>query len=174
MKSLIRLVKKIEKKERQIIPIVDNKDGGINAECLLLLQCPGQGAIKSGEISRDNYDQTAKYFSKKMKTYKISRENTVILNAIPWAETKFNALNMEKGAKYLYEFLMILRKLKVVVLVGHVAQTMWSNHLEQTPDCRVYLCPQWSTRNIHKNEKYDVIISNVFEQVAKYLKKERE
>lgn len=46
------------------IPFFDPLDGGVNASILFLLEAPGPKAIKSGFVSRDNPDNTAKNFRK--------------------------------------------------------------------------------------------------------------
>jgi len=44
------------------IPYFDPLDGGVDAKALFLLEAPGPKAIRSGFISRNNPDETAKNF----------------------------------------------------------------------------------------------------------------
>src|SRR5690349_6856842 len=66
----------------RIIPDFDPWDGGINAECLFLLEAPGRNALKF--VSRNNNDETAKNFFKLNTEAKLPRKRTVSWNIVPW------------------------------------------------------------------------------------------
>src|SRR5687768_17686660 len=44
------------------VPDFDPLDGGVLAECLFVLEAPGGRAVRSGFVSRNNPDETAKNF----------------------------------------------------------------------------------------------------------------
>ena len=66
------------------IPDFDPWDGGIDAEILFLLEAPGANAVKSGFISRNNNDQSAKNFHEISAEAGIPRTRTITWNIVPW------------------------------------------------------------------------------------------
>lgn len=110
------------------IPYFDPLDGGVNARCLLLLEAPGRQAVKSGFVSRNNPDPTAKNWLLLLEEAGLRREDTVIWNVVPWyvgEEGRIRAVrrsDVDKALQYLRELLGLLLNLRVVVLVGRKAQ----------------------------------------------------
>lgn len=110
------------------IPDFDPRDGGIEAEILFLLEAPGANAVKSGFISRNNNDQSAKNFHEISSEASIPRTRTVTWNIVPWyigSGTKIRPANggdIASGSSSLSRFLDLLPRLRVVVLVGRNAQ----------------------------------------------------
>jgi hypothetical protein len=61
MKSLVELMGELrEISGGRTVPNFDPDDSGVDAEVLLLFQDPGPKVIKTGFISRDNPDQSAR------------------------------------------------------------------------------------------------------------------
>lgn len=86
VKELNTFVSYIRKKTNKDdnVPYFDPCDGGANAKCLFLFEAPGSKAVKTGFISRDNPDGTAKNFSELNDEAKLDRKLTVSWNIIPW------------------------------------------------------------------------------------------
>ena len=110
------------------IPFFDPCDGGILADALFLLEAPGRNAVRSGFISRDNPDPSARNFRSLLAAATIPRERTVLWNIVPWylgTGTKIRAAgstDIAAGVSHLPGLLKLLAGLRVVVLVGHKAQ----------------------------------------------------
>ena len=66
------------------IPQFDPLDGGIDAECLFLLEAPGPKAVNSGFVSRNNPDETAKNFFELNVGAGLERSKTITWNVVPW------------------------------------------------------------------------------------------
>ena len=66
------------------VPYFDPADGGVQADCLFLLEAPGPKAVKSGFVSRNNPDETAKNFFLLNLEAGIDRERTIVWNIVPW------------------------------------------------------------------------------------------
>ena len=110
------------------IPDFDPWDGGVKAEILFLLEAPGAKAVKSGFISRNNNDETAKNFHEISSEAGIPRTRTITWNIVPWyigSGTKIRPPaggDIASGSSSLARFLDLLPHLRVVVLVGLNAQ----------------------------------------------------
>jgi hypothetical protein len=111
------------------IPYFDPADGGTNATVLYLLEAPGAGATKSGFVSRDNPDETAKNFFLLNREAGIDRGKTVIWNVVPWYIGNGKGIRAAKardptaGANSLARLFGLLPKLQCVVFLGaHAAQ----------------------------------------------------
>lgn len=110
------------------IPDFDPWDGGVDAEILFLLEAPGAKAVKSGFISRNNNDESAKNFHEISAESGIPRSRTITWNIVPWyigSGTKIRPPtggDIASGSSSLARFLDLLPRLKVVVLVGRNAQ----------------------------------------------------
>lgn len=115
------------------IPYFDPLDGGVEAECLFVLESPGRRGTQekakgSGFISRNNPDPTAKNFFNFNEQVGIPRELTVSWNIVPWYVGQKNKLgdvlpsDVYDGLPYLGELIDILPKLKVIVLMGGSAR----------------------------------------------------
>ena len=66
------------------VPEFDPKNGNEKAKFLFLLEAPGPKALKTGLISFDNPDPTAKNFCKQLEESKISKKDVAVWNVIPW------------------------------------------------------------------------------------------
>ncbi|HEC64600.1 MAG TPA: hypothetical protein ENI23_04850 [bacterium] len=65
------------------VPLPDEKNGGIGASILFIYERPGRkGAGKSGQISFDNKDPTARFFKELFLSIGMSRKDIFITNAV--------------------------------------------------------------------------------------------
>jgi uracil-DNA glycosylase len=127
IKPLADFVKTLGRDEYGEVPNFDPNDGGVDAEALFLLEKPGEKAIESGFVSRNNNDDTAANILRFMKEADIPRKKTCLWNAVPGRKTpgKPTTLEIQQGATALADLLRILGKVQVVVLVGKEAGQAW-------------------------------------------------
>lgn len=110
------------------IPYFDPLDGGIRAQCLFLLEAPGPKAVKSGFVSRNNPDQTARNFFLLNREAGIDRRLTVTWNIVPWYIGDGNKIraakrsDIEAGKTHLWTLLSMLADLRCIALIGRKAQ----------------------------------------------------
>jgi len=110
------------------IPYFDPWDGGIAAEVLFLLEAPGPKAVKSGFISRNNPDESAKNFFELNQQAGILRKRTTLWNIVPWFICSgsriraANSVDIHDGIRSLKSVLDLLPNLRAIVLVGKKAQ----------------------------------------------------
>lgn len=137
------------------VPDFDPLDGGINAQCLFLLEAPGSRAIGSGFISRDNPDETAKNFWCLNREAGLARERTVTWNAVPWylgTDTRIRApvrADHTAAEEHVRELLSLLPELRVVVLVGRAAQRCSAVVRNAAPNVAVLSCPHPSPLSLN-------------------------
>jgi len=98
------------------VPIPDEKNGGREASTLFINERPGRkGAGKSGRISFENEDPTARFFKKLFSTIDISRKDIFITNAVlcyPSTEWYVDTAPQRKQIRNCLSFLE--RQIKVV------------------------------------------------------------
>ena len=132
MTELIRFVQELRTETRygNGIPFFDPCDGGIEAEILVLAEAPGPKAVKTGFISRNNPDPSAKNFLGLLQEAGIPRSATILWNIVPWyvgTEDRSSIRPAERqdiadGLPYLYQLLDLLPRLHTIVLLGRKAQ----------------------------------------------------
>jgi len=126
------------------VPYFDPLDGGIEAECLFLLEAPGRRAIKSGFISRNNPDETAKNWFELNREATIPRERTISWNIVPWyigSSVKIRPASNKDiwdGLSYLDCLIALLPRLRIVALVGRKAQSMSDLIQQRYPALRIF------------------------------------
>jgi len=129
IRNFTSLVKEIRRHRRQKgfpeeRPYFDPMDGGKNARALFLLQAPRRKAVRSGFVSRDNPDPTAKNMLDVLQEAGLSRNETVLWNIVPWYLGSSSKIrkprksDIEEGKAYVPRLLEILPRLKVVALCG--------------------------------------------------------
>jgi len=129
------------------IPYFDPWDGGIDAECLFLLEAPGSNAVVSSFISRNNNDETAKNFFILNCEAGLPRKLTISWNIVPWyigTERKIRVANMKditEGIPYLVRLIELLPKLRAVVLLGRKAERAESYILSARPNLTIFRSP---------------------------------
>jgi uracil-DNA glycosylase len=157
------------------VPDFDPCDGGVEAECLFLLEAPGPKAVTSGFVSRNNPDETAKNFYLLNHEAGLPRERTVSWNLVPWyvgSGTRIRAVasaDIEASVPYLKELLALLPKLRVVVLVGRKAQSA-RDVIEQLQfNYTFFECPHPSPLAINGHPERRAEIVLCLKSVAAYL-----
>jgi uracil-DNA glycosylase len=157
------------------IPYFDPWDGGVNAECLFLLEAPGSNAVASGFISRNNNDETAKNFFILNREAGLPRERTVTWNIIPWyigTETKIRAANnkdIADGAPHLLSLLELLPKLRAVVLLGRNAERAERHFSSMKPGVKIFYSPHPSPLYVNNAPGNRDRILKIFVEIAKFI-----
>jgi uracil-DNA glycosylase len=129
------------------VPYFDPWDGGIEAECLFLLEAPGRRAVDSGFISRNNPDETAKNWFELNLAAGIHRERTISWNLVPWyigSDVRIRPArsnDIQEGWPYLQRLIVLLPRLRVVALLGRNAQSVSDQLLERYPALRIFKLP---------------------------------
>lgn len=112
------------------IPYFDPNNGNENAKFLFVLEAPGSKAVKTGFISFDNPDQTARNFKEQLDKAGIKRSEIAIWNVVPWylgnsKKTKIRAAqsrDITKCLGYLGDLVTMLQNLECIILVGGAAR----------------------------------------------------
>ena len=157
------------------IPYFDPSDGGTAAEVLYLLEAPGAKAAKSGFISRNNPDETAKNFFQINQQARIPRQRTIIWNIVPWYIGSGSRIrpatsaDIDMGLRRLNEVLELLPKLRAVVLVGRKAQRASTRIATLRPNCRLFVSPHPSPLFVNNSPVNREKILFVFRQLAEFL-----
>ena len=162
------------------IPYFDPWDGGTNAEVLFLAEAPGPKAVKSGFISRNNPDESAKNFFCLNHKAGICRKRTITWNVVPWyicTGTRIRSAtdhDIQAGLPSLKKLLYLLPKLKMIVLVGKKAQRGLHNlsDIEKwRPDIKISFMwhPSPQCLNRFKDKRGEIL--EVLRKVALYLEK---
>lgn len=113
---------------KEHIPYFDPLDGGVKSRCLFLFEAPGGRALKSGFVSRNNPDETARTFFELNERAGLDRCLTVSWNIVPWylgSDGRIRAArsaDINQGLKHLWDLLDLLKPLDVIVLGGRKAQ----------------------------------------------------
>lgn len=135
------------------VPYFDPWDGGVEATILFLLEAPGPRAVRSGFVSRNNPDETAKNFFELNAEAGIDRRRTVIWNAVPWYIGDGRRIraatqkDLADGLGPLPRLLALLPKLRTIVLVGRKAEKA-AGQLDRTKYA-VLACPHPSPRFVN-------------------------
>lgn len=110
------------------IPYFDPCDGGVEASVLFLLESPGPQAVASGFISRNNNDQSAQAMCEDLLGAGLTRRQTILWNAVPWALTdahgrarKPTSEELGEAEPWTQRTLSVLKHLQVIVLMGQSA-----------------------------------------------------
>jgi uracil-DNA glycosylase len=143
MRQLVEFVESVRRENGGVrVPHFDPLDGGVEAQCLFLLEAPGPQAVCSGFVSRNNPDETAKNWFKLNVDAGIDRRRTIIWNIVPWYIGKDERIrpatdaDIQRGLPYLRRLLTMLKSLRLVVLVGKKAGKArpsiqaWTNNIE--------------------------------------------
>ena len=158
--ELTVLVDRIRRERRcgDAVPYFDPADGGVQAECLFVLEAPGRKAVGSGFISRDNPDESAKNWLEVNTEAGVPRGRTVICNIVPWYVGSGGRIraagstDIKEGWPYLLQLLDMLPRLRVVVLVGRKAQRVAPRLSAARPDLRLMTCPHPSPSFVNRKK----------------------
>ena len=105
------------------VPYFDPLDGGVDACALFLFESPGEGALASGFVSRDNRDPSAAKFAALNKEEGLKRELTSSWNTVPWALGRSpTSDDLQEAEPLLEPMLECFDHLKVVILSGTTAR----------------------------------------------------
>ena len=161
------------------IPYFDPLDGGADAECLFLLEAPGPNAVKSGFVSRNNPDETAKNFFLLNQQALIERQRTAVWNVVPWyvgSGTKIrpaNARDISEGLPFLERLLQLLPQLTVVVLVGAKAARIRAHVATAVPEARIFLIPHPSPMFVNRSPRNRELLLAALNEVSSTLRSDR-
>lgn len=161
------------------IPYFDPWDGGVDADVRYILEAPGGEAVRSGFLSRNNPDETAKNFWELNRSAGIPRRRTVTWNVVPWyigSRTRIRAANgadVKAGSRPLDELLGLLPKLRAVVLIGRKAQRAAGRIARLRPGVRVFRPPHPSPPFVNRAPGNRNGIARVLAEVAKFLRTTR-
>lgn len=158
------------------VPDFDPLDGGVNAECLFLLEAPGRKAVGSGFVSRNNPDETAKNFFNLNCEAKLERTRTIVWNVVPWYVGDGRRIRpvtdkeIADCAPHLEELLDLLPRLHAVVLVGRKAQRAEYLFTKRQNPPRIFHCPHPSPRSLNSRPERRPEILNCLREVSQHLK----
>lgn len=154
-------------------PMFDPCDGGINAKALFLQQDPGEKAVESGFISRNNHDQTAKNTNHLLHEAGFRREETILWNIVPWYVGTGNIKDsdIERAMPFLEQLPSLIEDLKVIILVGKKAQGAFSylSRITELPIlCSYHPSPLWINSDPNPPARYRDILAK-FRQAKNIL-----
>jgi len=107
------------------VPLPDEKNGGINAKILFLVERPGRvGTGKSGRISFENEDPTAKFFRDLFFSIDIDRRDIFITNVVlchpiivGYKDTPASSRELKNCLYFLERQIKIIRP-KLIITLG--------------------------------------------------------
>ena len=126
--------------EGRDVPWADPDLGGVHSRILFLLESPGPASSAghgSGIISPDNNHQTAGRFWRLSREAGLDPRTYISWNVVPWyvsANGKAaNAADADGQAAlpYLHQFVGLLTRLCVVVVMGGFAERWWLHYLRR-------------------------------------------
>jgi uracil-DNA glycosylase len=129
------------------VPGFDPLNGNERARFLFVLEAPGPKAVKTGVISFDNPDQTAKNFRTQLQQAGITRNEIALWNVVPWylgneAGTRIRGAktsDVKLGLDYLATVVAAMPALQCIVLVGGAARQAHI-HLSHQTTARILSC----------------------------------
>jgi uracil-DNA glycosylase len=177
IRALTLFVERIRAERRcgDAVPYFDPADGGIDAECLYVLEAPGPKAVASGFISRNNPDETAKNWFELNAEAGVPRKKTIICNIVPWyigSDGKIRPAtsgDIQHGWPYLLQLIDMLPRLRVVVLVGGKAQHIAPLLRRVRPSVRLMECPHPSPMFVNRKPDNRGRLLAVLADVARTL-----
>lgn len=174
LRAFVELLRQSRGPDHQI-PDFDPDDGGIDADCLYLLEAPGPKAVSSGFISRNNPDETAKNFFLLNAEAGIDRRRTVVWNIVPWyvgSGKKIrpaNSRDIGDAAPALRQLLALLPRLHSIILVGGKAASARDAISALAPHAKIHVVPHPSPMFVNRSPaNRDVLLSGL-RQVAAQL-----
>lgn len=172
--SLQDVVNKIrtEQNLKDEVPTFDHNNGNERAKYLFLLEAPGPKAVKTGLISLDNPDPSARNFKKQLEQAGINRSDIAIWNTVPWyignsEKTQIRAAernDIQEGMKYLCDVIDNIPNLKFIILMGEAARKAHV-YLSKTTMARIVSCHHTSNRV--QNSNPDAFAENI--EILKFI-----
>lgn len=160
------------------IPYFDPWDGGTDARVLNLLEAPGAKAVRSGFVSRNNPDETAKNSFELHKAAGISRCLAVSWNIVPWyigSGTRIRAAkakDIADGARSLEKLLSLLPNLQAILLIGRKAERAAELIQKLRGDLRVFRSPHPSPLFVNHAPGNRERILAVLHEVRRFLEQQ--
>jgi uracil-DNA glycosylase len=157
------------------VPDFDPWDGGIDAECLFLLEAPGPRAVKSGFVSRNNPDETARNWFELQRDAGLARERTVMWNVVPWYIGSGQRIrpadptDISAGLPYVQQLLALLPRLRAVALVGRKAQRAELVVRRMSPGLHVFTMPHPSPLFVNTAPANRAMILAALVEIATFL-----
>lgn len=156
------------------VPEFDPENGNENAKFLFLLEAPGPKAIKTGLISLNNPDPSARNFKTQLNQAGINKKDLAIWNVVPWYIGNDNKTairpaksdDIEISIKYLKLIIAAMKSLKCIVLVGGAAR---KTHivLSAMTTARIFSCHHPSAKVMNTNPKAEKENLEVFRNLIK-------
>ena len=153
--NFTKLVNRIRKEKNlsNEVPGFDPKNGNERAKYLFLFEAPGARAVKTGQISFENPDPTARNFRSQLAAAGITREEIALWNTVPWyignkERTSIRAAkgaDVQAGIKYLKPLVSAMTNLRCIVLVGGAARKAHV-FLSHVTTARIVSCHHTSAR----------------------------
>lgn len=140
------------------VPDFDPANGNGQGKFLFLLEAPGPGAIKTGLVSFDNPDPSARNLKDQLEEAGIDRKEIALWNVVPWyignpERTAIRAArrqDIRAGFIYLKPLIDAMPNLKCVVLVGTAARIAHI-YLSSITTARILACHHTSARAQNSN-----------------------
>ena len=157
------------------VPDFDPWDGGTRAEVLYLLEAPGAKAVRSGFISRNNPDETAKNLFEASAAAGIDRRRTAVWNIVPWYIGAGGRIrpaaqaDIDAGLGPLQRLLEVLPNLRAIVLVGRKAERARPTLQARRPDLRIFCAPHPSPLFVNNAPGNRERLLAAFRDVAAFL-----
>ena len=157
------------------VPFFDPCDGCADARVLFLGEAPGPKAVKSGFISRNNPDETAKNSFELHQDAGLARCEVALWNIVPWyvgAEGKIRPVSesdLREAGVWLKQLLGLLPKLRGVVLVGDKAQRGFRLDILQS-HLQIFESPHPSPSNLNTRPESRGRILESWGNVANWLR----
>jgi hypothetical protein len=138
------------------VPFFDPLDGGVGARYLVVHESPGPQAAKSGFISRDNPDESAKNTLLLHGEAALDRHLVAICNIVPWyigdgeRIRPATSSDIAAGLPYLLELVGMLPRLEAVLLSGLKAQRAARELRSRFPKLTFFDAPHPSPMYVNK------------------------
>jgi len=140
------------------VPGFDPRNGNENATFLFLFEAPGAKVLKTGYISFDNSDPTARNFKQQLEQAGIDRKEIAVWNTVPWyignqSKSSIRAAkgkDIQSGISYLQPIIEAMPALKCIVLVGSAARRAHI-FVSQITDARILSCHHTSAKVMNTN-----------------------
>lgn len=136
-----QLVDEMRRERGAGMPYVAPIYGGIAAEVLFMFQDPGRGTDEaragSGFLCAENDDPSAQLFAECLDAAGLAVSRVVTWNASPWLRPgprgSPTAQELESGVEPAIRLLSLLPELRVVILMGKIAQDGWRRLCRRHP-----------------------------------------
>lgn len=154
------------------VPYFDPCDGGVDARVLVLMEAPGKNAVKTGFVSQDNPDPTARNLFNILFDAGMPRSRMVMWNIVPWYLGTGNhvlaakATDLQTAKPWLEKLLGLLPRLTVVVFLGRNAQKAgpWLKQKKPGVELRMAYHPSPKALNIVPERRDKIVMA--FEEAA--------